>query len=59
MSAAANMDTLMVFPKRRGVETRTSCGVASQPLSSSTRVWLRAKAPGPSRLKKMRAHDLR
>jgi hypothetical protein len=38
MSAAANMDTLMVLPKRRGVDTSTSCGVESHPLTSSTRL---------------------
>ena len=59
MIAAANMDTLIVLPKRRGVDTRISCGVESHPFTSSTRLWLRANAPGPSRLKKMRAHDLR
>ena len=57
--AAANMDTLIVLPKRLGVETRISWGVESHPFSSSTRLWFLAKAPGPSRLKKMRAHDFR
>ena len=36
--AAANMETLMVFPKRRGVDTKISCGVESHPLSSRTRL---------------------
>ena len=36
-----------------------TCGVASQPLSSSSLECARAKAPGPSRLKKMRAQLLR
>ena len=51
--AAANMDTEIVLPKRRGVLTRISCGVASQPLTSSSRACERAKAPGPSLLKKI------
>lgn len=36
--AAANMDTLIVLPKRRGVETKISWGVESHPLSSRTRL---------------------
>ncbi len=36
--AAANIETLIVLPKRRGVETKISCGVESHPFNSSTRV---------------------
>ena len=57
--AAANMDTEMVLPKRRGVLTRISCGVLSHELISRRRLWERANAPGPSRLKKTRAQLLR
>ena len=56
--AAANMDTEMVLPKRRGVDTSTSCVSDAQPLLSRISWWSRANCPGASVFQKMRAHAL-
>jgi len=57
--AAANMDTLIVLPKRRGVLMSTSCARCSHEFSCSTCWWQRAKLPGGSIFQKVRVHALR
>jgi hypothetical protein len=57
--AAANIDTEIVLPKRRGVLTRISCGVESHPFTSMSLECARENAPRPSRLKNMRAQLFR
>ena len=54
--AAANIETDMVFPKRRGVEIRISCDSVSHPFTSRIVWWARWNVPAGSVLKKMRAH---
>ena len=54
-SAAANMLTEYVLPKRRGVDTRISCRSDSHPYMSKTALCARANAPAPSGLKNVRA----
>lgn len=56
--AAANMLTDMVFPKRLGVDTRTSPDRLSHPFASRIFWWSRAKAPCGSRFQKILAHAL-
>ena len=48
-------DSLMVFPKRRGVLIRISCAMQSQLFFWSSCACMRAKAPGFSILKNERA----
>eukprot|EP00961_Rhodomonas_salina_P297539 3937303-Rhodomonas_salina.1 len=50
------METEIVFPNLRGVEISTSCGSESQPCISRIFWCARLNAPGPSCLKKIRAH---
>jgi hypothetical protein len=57
--AAANMETEMVFPNRRGVLTKISWGVESQELISSSLLCDMANAPGPSLLKNILAQLFR
>ena len=45
--AAQNIETLTVFPHRRGVHTSTSYCTLASPCSSSTRERLRSKSAGP------------
>ena len=54
--AAANIETEMVFPKRRGVDMSTSWLSEAHPLDSRIRWWSRANVPGFSVFQKMRAH---
>jgi len=54
--AAANIETEIVFPKRRGVLISTSCARCSQPFTSSTLWWSRANCPAGSCFQKHRVH---
>ena len=54
--AAENMLTEIVFPKRLGVDTSTSCERWSHPFTSRIRWWSLANVPWGSRFQKMRAH---
>jgi len=57
--AAANMLTLMVLPKRRGVLTSTSCDMCVQLLRCRISKCCRANAPAGSSFQKMRVHAFR
>lgn len=57
--AAANMLTLMVLPKRRGVLTSTSCDMCVQLLRCRISKCCLANVPGGSSFQKMRVHALR
>ena len=53
--AAGAGHSLIVFPKRRGVEIKISCAMQSQLFFWSSCACMRAKAPGFSILKNERA----
>ena len=57
--AAANMLTLIVFPKRRGVLIRISCCRCSQLLRRRMSQCCRSNVPGASSFQKMRVHAFR
>jgi hypothetical protein len=57
--AAANMLTLIVLPKRRGVLTSTSCDMCVQLLRCRISKCCLANVPGGSSFQKMRVHALR
>jgi hypothetical protein len=59
MSAAANMLTEIVLPKRRGVEIRISCARCSHPLCVRILWWSRANCPGGAGFQNVRVHACR
>ena len=53
-NAAAKRDVAMVFPKRLGVEIRTSCGKVLKLYVSRILRWFLSNVPGGSSLKNTR-----